>query len=55
MMGSVATGITRPLQCTMPRAAAVLTVVVAYGFVVGGVVFNLETILVDRAEGVESR
>lgn len=46
LMGAVATGITRPLQTRMPRAAAVLTTVFAYGFVVGGVAFNLETILV---------
>ena len=46
LLGAVATSITRPLQALLPRAAAVLTTVFAYGFVVGGVAFNLETILV---------
>jgi hypothetical protein len=48
LLGAVATGITRPLQARMPRRAAALTVVFAYGFVVGGVAFNLETILVSH-------
>jgi hypothetical protein len=48
MMGSVATGITRPLQSRMPSAAAALTALFAYGFVVGGVAFNLETILIEH-------
>lgn len=52
LLGAVATSITRPLQATMPRAAAVLSIVFAYGFVVGGVAFNLETILV--ANGASS-
>jgi hypothetical protein len=52
LLAAVAPGITRPLQARMPRVAAVLTTVFAYGFVVGGVAFNLETILV--ADGMPS-
>jgi hypothetical protein len=48
LLGAVATAITRPLQSRMPRRAAALTVLFAYGFVVGGVAFNLETILVEH-------
>lgn len=46
LLGAVATSITRQLQAHLPRAAAVLSIVFAYGFVVGGVAFNLETILI---------
>jgi hypothetical protein len=52
LLGAVATSITRPLQAVLPRAAAVLSTVFAYGFVVGGVAFNLETILI--AHGASS-
>jgi hypothetical protein len=48
LLAAVATAITRPLQARMPRAAAALTMLFAYGFVVGGVAFNLETVLVSH-------
>jgi hypothetical protein len=48
LLGAVATAITRPLQARMPRRAAVLTVLFAYGFVFGGIAFNLETVLVEH-------
>jgi hypothetical protein len=48
LLGAVATAITRPLQARMPRRAAALTVLFAYGFVFGGIAFNLETILVEH-------
>jgi hypothetical protein len=48
LLGAMATAITRPLQARMPRRAAVLTVLFAYGFVFGGIAFNLETILMEH-------
>jgi hypothetical protein len=50
MLAAVAPGVTRPLQDAMPRVAAALTVIFAYGFVVGGVAFNLETVLVASGQ-----
>lgn len=48
LLGAAATAITRPLQALMPRRAAALTLLFAYGFVFGGIAFNLETILVEH-------